>query len=281
MFMTTDEIERLIREDVPYIDLTCELLGIRMHMAEIRYATRENGIVAGTEIVAKMFDRLGIELIEMKHSGEQIKAGDVVLIGKGSSEAIHTVWKIGQNIIDYCSGVASTTRKMVDVCNQASPKIALLTTRKSIPGTKHLAIQGIIAGGAMRHRLGLSETILIFQQHRAFFVNDEALMQKIAEIKHLTCEKKIVIEAESLEEALRFAQMGIDAIQFDKLTPEALKEAVGVMKMAHPHISLLGAGGINPSNIQAYCETGVDGLVTTSPYYAKALDIKVMINPLS
>ena len=134
MFMTTDEIERLIREDVPYIDLTCELLGIRDQMAEIRYTTRESGIVAGTEIVAKMFERLGIELIEMKRSGESINAGDIVLVGKGNSEAIHTVWKIGQNIIDYSSGIASTTRKMVNACNAAHPKIALLTTRKNIPG---------------------------------------------------------------------------------------------------------------------------------------------------
>lgn len=281
MFMTTDEIERLIREDVQYIDLTCELLGIRDQMAEIRYATRENGVVAGTEIVAKMFERLGIELIEMKRSSESINAGDIVLVGKGNSEVIHTVWKIGQNIIDYSSGVASTTRKMVNACNAAHPKIALLTTRKNIPGTKHLAIQGIIAGGAMPHRLGLSETILIFKQHHQFFKDDGALAQKIAEIKHLTCEKKIVIEAENLAEGLRFAKIGADAIQFDKLTPEALKEAVMAIREAYPAVSLLGAGGINPNNLQAYCETGVDGLVTTSPYYAKALDVKVMINPLS
>ncbi len=280
MFITTDEIERLICEDVPYIDLTCELLDIRDQIAEIRYATRENGIVAGTEIVAKMFECLGIELIEMKRSGESINAGDVVLIGKGSSEAIHTVWKIGQNIIDYSSGVATTTRKMVNACNEAQPKIALLTTRKNIPGTKKLAIQGIVAGGAMPHRLGLSETILIFEQHRQFFATDEALAQKIAEIKYLTCEKKIVIEADNLADGLRFAKIGADAIQFDKLTSKQLKEAVVEMRKAYPNVTLLGAGGINHTNIQLYCETGVDGLVTTSPYYAKALDIKVMINPL-
>lgn len=277
MFMTTEEMERFIREDVPYIDLTSTLLGIEQTATEIQYITRSGGFVAGTEIVAKLCERLGIEVLSMKSSGTRIHACDQLLTAKGWGDAIHTLWKVGQNILDYTSGVASTTRKMVDICQHAPQKVALLTTRKSIPGTKALAIHGIVAGGAVPHRLGLSETILIFKQHRQFFKDDAALSQRLSEIRHLTCEKKIVIEADHLEEAIRFAKMPIDAIQFDKLTPEQLSAAVMHMRAHHPQLTLLGAGGINLSNIEAYAQTEVDGLVTTAPYYAKALDIKVNI----
>ncbi len=277
MYMTSEEVNRLIREDTPYFDLTSELLDIKNQMAEITYLTRDDGVVCGTETVAMMFKQLGIDLVEIKSSGTAVSSKDVLLKGRGKSEAIHTVWKIGQNVIDYTSGVATLTHKMVQICNQASPKIALLTTRKSIPGTKHLAIAGILAGGAIPHRLGLSETILIFKQHRDAFKDDEALAQKLAEIKHLACEKKIVIEADNLEEGLRFAKLGADAIQFDKLSPADLSNAVNTMRTEFPNIKLLGAGGINLSNIADYCKTGVEGLVTTSPYYAKALDVKVDI----
>ncbi|PWD83586.1 ModD protein [Ignatzschineria cameli] len=277
MFMTTAAIERLIEEDIPYIDLTSQLLGIDQAPAEIDYITRMTGVVAGTEIVAKLCRHLDIELMSMKRSGETLSAGDSLLKARGSGAAIHTLWKVGQNILDYSSGVATMTRKMVDICEVASPKVALLTTRKSIPGTKSLAIAGIVAGGAVPHRLGLSETILIFKQHRQFLGSDAALADKIAEIRHLACEKRIVIEADTLEEARRFAKMGVDIIQFDKLSVEALKLAVAELRSKYPTLHILAAGGINGSNIAQYCETGVNGIVTTAPYYAKALDIKVEI----
>ncbi len=280
MFITTQEMERFIEEDIPYIDLTSHLLGIDQQIAEIEYITRTDGVVAGTEIIAELFKRFEIRLLSMKKSGDPIRTGDLLIRGRGKSSAIHAVWKVGQNILDYSSGVATATAKMATVCNQQSPKVALLTTRKTIPGTKKLAICGIIAGGAVPHRLGLSETILIFKQHRQFFKDDDALAQKIAEIKHLACEKRIVIEAENLEEGLRFAKIGADIIQFDKLSAEDLTDAVKSLKAQYPHVHILAAGGINGQNIAQYCQTGVNGIVTTSPYYAKALDIKVNVTPV-
>lgn len=178
MFVTTAAIERLIEEDIPYIDLTSELLGIDQAPAEIRYITRMDGVVAGTEIVAKLCRHLDIELLSMKRSGTRIAAGDELLKARGSGANIHTLWKVGQNILDYSSGVA---------------------------------------------------------------------------------------------------KMGVDIIQFDKLSVEALKEAVAELHIHYPDLHILAAGGINGSNIEQYCQTGVNGIVTTAPYYAKALDIKVEI----
>lgn len=281
MRISHHEIDLLINEDVPYIDLTCSLLGIDSQRAKISYITREDGVVAGSEQVQKMFEIEGITLTHIKPSGTSIHKGDLLIAGEGTAKAIHTIWKIGQNVLDYCSGIASTTRKMADICAKAERKIALLTTRKNIPGTKQLAIAGIMAGGAMPHRLGLSETVLIFAQHRKFFQDDAALAAKIAEIRHLAIEKRIVIEADNLNEALRFSSMGADIIQFDKMSVTALLEAVPVLRKQFPHIRILAAGGINPQNIHEFITTDVDGIVTTAPYYAKALDVKVEIEPLN
>ncbi len=281
MHIKNEDIENLINEDVPYIDLTCALLGINTQIATISYITREDGIVAGSEHVKQMFELEGITLTHIKPSGTRIAKGDTLISGQGPAAAIHTVWKIGQNVLDYCSGIASTTRKMVDICEASPRKIALLTTRKNIPGTKKLAISGIMAGGAMPHRLGLSETILIFEQHRQFFPDDAALSAKISEIKHLAVEKRIVIEADNLEEALRFADMGADIIQFDKVSVSDLLEAVPILRSRFPHLRILAAGGITLQNIHEFTTTDIDGIVTTAPYYAKALDVKVVIKSLA
>lgn len=57
---------------------------------------------------------------------------------------------------------------MVKAARSVNPDVAVVTTRKSFPGAKRIAIKAIIAGGALPHRLGLSETILPFKQHTAF-----------------------------------------------------------------------------------------------------------------
>lgn len=279
-YLSINEIEQLIKEDVPYIDLTSWTLGIREQLGRITYFTREEAIVCGTEEVCKVFKQLGIELEGMIPSGELIKPGDSLISGTGRGADLHMAWKVGQNILDSCSGIATRTKAMVDHVKAISPHVAVLTTRKGFPGTKVLTTKAILAGGAMPHRLGLSETILIFKQHMNFIGGFEGLLEKIPEIKAESCEKKVIVEATELEKALRLCQAGADGIQFDKLTVPELEKVVSVLRKEFPQVTILAAGGINQNNCADYAGTGIDGIVTTSLYRAKPIDIGVKIERL-
>ena len=280
LYLSTEEIDRFIKEDVPYFDLTSHLLGIKDQPGKITYFIREDSVVCGTEEVKEIFKKLNIECTFSIPSGEKVSKNDVLISGTGKAEDLHTAWKVGQNILDHCSGIAAQTRRMVDIGNSAEPKVAILTTRKGFPGTKALAIKSVLSGGGFPHRLGVSETVLIFKQHMNFIGGLDGLAKKIGEIKQYCCEKKIIAEAESPEEGLKLAEMGVDGIQFDKLKPEALKEAVAQIRKKAPHVSLLAAGGINEGNIAEYVKTGVDGVVTTSLYSAKPADVGVRLEML-
>jgi molybdenum transport protein len=276
-FISINEIDRLINEDVPYIDLTSWTLGIREQVGQITYFTRDDAVVCGTEEVRAIFDRLHIEMDHMVPSGRQVIAGSELIIGTGRAEDLHIAWKVGQNILDNCSGIATKTKKMVDIVKAANPNMAVLTTRKGFPGTKALATKAIMAGGAMPHRLGLSETILIFKQHLNFIGGFESLLNKLPEIKAECCEKKIIVEATTLDQALDLCRAGVDGIQFDKMSVSDLSNAVNNLNEEFPDKVLLAAGGINETNIAEYAKTNVNGLVTTSLYSAKPIDIGVRI----
>ncbi len=276
-FISINEIDRLINEDVPYIDLTSWTLGIREQEGRITYFTRENAVVCGTEEVRAIFERLHIEMDHMVPSGRQITAGSELITGIGRAEDLHMAWKVGQNILDNCSGIATKTKKMVDIVKAANPNMAVLTTRKGFPGTKTLATKAIMVGGAMPHRLGLSETILIFKQHLDFIGGFEGLLNKLPEIKAECCEKKVIVEATTLEQAIMLCRAGVDGIQFDKMSVADLISAVIYLRAEFPHKVLLAAGGINETNISEYAKTNVNGLVTTSLYSAKPIDIGVKI----
>ncbi len=273
--MSGNEIDQLIKEDVPYFDLTSSILGIKEQEGKITYFTRDDAIVCGTEVVRDVFDRLRIETLMMVASGQRALAGSELMSGRGRAKDLHIAWKVCQNILDSSSGIATKTRKMVDVVEAYDSKMALLTTRKAFPGTKKLATAAIMAGGAMPHRLGLSETILIFKQHMNFIGGFEGLIEKLPALKHKCCEKKIIVEAVSFDQAVALFKAGTDGVQFDKLTAQELTKAVVALRDQFGDVIILGAGGINDTNISAYAKTGVNGIITTSPYNAKPIDVGV------
>lgn len=276
-FISINEIDRLINEDVPYIDLTSWALGIKEQVGQITYFTRDDAVVCGTEEVRAIFDRLHIEMDHMVPSGRQVIAGSELITGTGRAEDLHMAWKVGQNILDSCSGIATKTKKMVDIVKAVNPNMAILTTRKGFPGTKALATKAIMAGGAMPHRLGLSETILIFKQHLNFIGGFDGLLKKLPEIKAECCEKKVIVEATTLDQAIELCRAGVDGIQFDKMSVVDLINAVNNLSDEFPDKVLLAAGGINETNIAKYAQTNVNGLVTTSLYSAKPIDVGVRI----
>lgn len=280
IYFSAEEIDRLIKEDVPYLDLTSWSLGIREQQGTIAYFTREDAVLCGTEEVRQILNHLNIELEHIVPSGQKVKAGDILISGKGRAADLHMAWKVGQNILDHCSGIATKTRKMAETVKLYNSNLSIFATRKGFPGTKALAMKAVLAGGAMPHRMGLSETILIFKQHMNFIGGFDGLLKRMPGLKAECCEKRIIVEADSAQQAISLCRAGADGIQFDKLPFSDLKQAADVIKTDYPNIVLLAAGGINETNIADYAKLNIDGIVTTSLYFAKPIDIGVRINAI-
>jgi len=275
IYFKTNEIENFLNEDVPYFDLTSQLLGIDQNEVEISFITREDGIVCGTEEVLKIFDLLHIKPIDFIRSATPVCANTVLIKGIGQEYKVNSAWKISQNILEYASGIATKTNRVVRLASG----IPIYTTRKHFPGTKKMSIKAILSGGALPHRLGLSETILIFKQHINLIGGFDNLLIKLKEIKSRYCSKKICVETNNFEEAYSLAKIGVDIIQFDKVAPARLIEIISKLKKDFSILCYV-TGGIREDNVQSYVDAQVDGFVTTDLYYAKTLDIKVEIKTI-
>lgn len=272
-------IDYFISEDVPYLDLTSEVLGVADQAGEMEYYTREECVLAGTDVVRRIARNLGCEVVAVRFDGDRIAAGESFMTLRGPASALHQVWKVGLNTFDHLSAVATKTRQMVDAAHEANPRCEILTTRKSMPGAKDLLTAAVRAGGAWPHRLGLSETVLVFDHHIAFLGGFDAFVERLPEVKRRCVEKKLFVEA-SEEQARILARAGVDGIQFDKVPVERLASLVEELRAIDPHLTLIAAGGINPGNAAAYAATGVDGLATTAPFSAKPLDMSVRMRPV-
>lgn len=280
MYISEELIDRFIKEDVPYIDLTTLALGINGQRGRIQFFSRESAVACGMEEVVKILNRLNIDVTKTCSSGSIIEKDQIFLEGEGNSEDLHMAWKVSQNILEYSSGIATKTKKLVEKVSRVNPNVQVTATRKVIPGTKELSVKAVIAGGGFPHRLGLSETILIFKQHLNFLGGVEGLIKILKNVKARACEKKIIVEVENLNQAVQLCKNGIDGIQFDKIPWNELKSHVHILRDIDPSITILAAGGINESNIEEYAKTGVDAIVTSSMYYAGPIDIGCRIVPI-
>lgn len=279
IFFQTHEIEAWINEDAPLIDLTSYLLDIKEQPSRLTVRTRHATTLTLMEEAARIFELLGAEVGIMLPSGKQVEKDQTILQVTGRADALHRGWKVAMNLLEYFCGIATQTAQMVGEVEAVST-IPLLVTRKHIPGTKKQMIKAILSGGAHPHRLGLSETILVFENHLNIIGGREALVGKIPVMKIAACEKKVVIECDSLEQALHAAQAGAELIQFDKVEVNSLTDWVKQLKTEYPLLTTIIAGGITPNNIKAYAQTGVDGIVLSSVYHAKPADLGVTIELL-
>ena len=277
--MSDARIDGFIAEDVPYVDLTCAVLGIGEEPGEMEYYTREDCVLAGGEAARRVAEKLGCTVMSCVPDGERVSAGETFMVVRGRALDLHAAWKVCLNLFDHLSAVATKTRAMVDAAHAENPHCEVLTTRKSMPGAKDLLTSAVMAGGAFPHRLGLSETVLVFDHHLTFFGGFDAFVEQLPRIKGRCIEKKLFVEADA-EHACVLARAGVDGIQFDKVPVEELAPLVRELRGIDPHLTLIAAGGVNPGNAGAYAACGVDGLATTAPFAAKPLDMSVRMRVL-
>jgi molybdenum transport protein len=274
------ELDRFLEEDCPYGDLTTHLLGIGSRPGRIVFTTREETVICCVEEAARLLERCGARVTRMEPSGARLPAGTEFLAAEGEAGALHAGWKVALNLLEYASGIASRTARIVAAARSVNPAVVVATTRKSFPGTKKVAIKAIAAGGAIPHRLGLSETILVFRQHTAFIGGLDSFLTMMDDLRRRAPETPLMVEAESVADALAVAAAGPDVLQLDKLSPAEITGFVSKLRELAPGMRISAAGGISETNAAAYAATGVDILVLSSVYFGKPADIGVRLEPL-
>lgn len=271
MFTIADaELDRWFAEDVPHGDLTTHALGIGAQAAAMDFHARQDMVAACVEEAARLIERAGGRVTDRVASGARLPAQGLILTAEGPAQSLLAAWKVAQTLVEMASGIASAAAAIVDAARAANPAITIACTRKAFPGTRAVAAKAVLSGGAAMHRLGLSETLLVFPEHCAFIALDDA----VARLKAACPEKKVVVEVADLAQASAALAAGADVIQLEKFTPDQVAQAAALPGRT---AKLAAAGGINAANAAAYARAGADILVTSSPYWAPPRDVQVRI----
>ncbi len=230
------------------------------------------GVVAGLHIAQAIFERSGAEFEPFVREGDWVEAGVPLFSVTGTAESLHATYKLAQCVMEYAGGIALRTHAMVKAARAVNAHVSVAGTRKHAPGAKLVSLAGLFAGGGILHRGGLSDSVLVFDQHRILAEDPAAAVKRLIQQNP---EKRVALEVESREEALYWAQVGVDILQCERFTPAALKDLVDELAQKYPHIRVNVAGGVNADNAADYAQSGAHVLVTSWPYFGRPHDVKM------
>ncbi len=264
--LSIQELEKYIQDDLPYFDLTTSLQDCNNAFAQIEVFTREDIIVSCSEEAVKIAELLNCKVDFFVKSKTKIEKNSTILKYSGLYEDIHKAWRLTQILLEYSCKISTYSYQMKEKIEKINPTCELLTTRKTFPFSKRFCIKAAFCGGAMPHRLNLSETVLFFEGHRILYKNNEEFYEDLKRIKIKIPEKKLNIESESFEDSINLMKIGVDVIQLDKIDFEELEKIITYKNKNFPTVKILVAGGINLTNIEKYASYKIDGVVTSSIY---------------
>lgn len=277
IFISQHQIDQWLLEDIQGGDITTRALDIGQTHGVITFSHRQGGCVSGMAIALQMLRTLGLDVMVNVRDGDIVKPGHQLLSARGPAEALHQGWKVVQNVLEWSCGVSGYLASMLSTLRKAIPDGHIACTRKSIPGTRQLATQAVIAAGGIIHRAGCAETVLLFANHRRFMAPSDDWQSTIQRLRERCPEKKIVVEADTLDEAHAALLARPDVLQLDKFTPD---QACQVATLARGTSCVLAlTGGITQTTLPDYLSCGIRLFITSAPYYAPPADIKVSLSP--
>jgi nicotinate-nucleotide pyrophosphorylase (carboxylating) len=242
---------------------------------------KQEGILAGMEIAVAIFKEVepGIIFKAFMKDGDAMNPGDIAFEVEASVHTILKCERLVLNSMQRMSGIATLTRKYVQ--RLAGTSTRLLDTRKTTPNFRLLEKEAVRIGGAINHRFGLYDMIMLKDNHIDYCGSIETAIQKAYEyVQHTKPGLKIEVETRSLEDLKRVMAVGrINRIMLDNFTPEMIIQA---LKIIGGKYETEASGGINYENISEYAATGVDFISSGAIIHqAKSLDLslKALILP--
>jgi len=280
--------ETLLRADLAPRDLTVVALGIRDRQAKAAILARDGGVVAGLAELAFLLQARGIAVAFERHDGDVIRPGDVLLQVEGDEVQLLALERVGLNLIQRMSGIATAIRCLQERARRQCPATRIVGTRKTPWGL--LDKRALHLGNGGTHRLGLGDAIVVKNNHLALLAAREEDAAPIAierawPFRNDSAFIEIEVRGEAAARAAAdaFRRMQGDAaeeypclLMLDNMTPDQIGAILDMLRRENlwDHVLIEASGGISESNVEAYAARGVDAIsVGALTHSGRALDI--------
>jgi len=254
MSSIVDFVKQTLTEDVGRGDLYALISDATPSSAKI--IAKSDGVLAGEVYANTLAELENFSISWQLHDGDTFSKGDLLLTLEGDSHTLLKIERTLLNILHHASSIATLTNKYVQIIEPYGTK--MLDTRKTRPLLRLFEKYATRCGGAVNHRMGLDDCLMLKDTHLKTI--DDLEMFMLQARKKIPFTSKIEIEAETFEMAQEAMRVGADIVMCDNMTPEEVKNVVAYRNAHYKSILLEASGNINLKTLEEYAKTGVDAL---------------------
>ncbi|WP_414544757.1 carboxylating nicotinate-nucleotide diphosphorylase [Nostoc sp. CCY0012] len=241
-----------------------------------KWVAKASGVVAGLPVAARVFQLLNekVSFVTVAPEGSKCQPGQLLAEIHGSLDALLMGERVALNLVMRLSGIATLTNIYVEQI--ADLPAQLVDTRKTTPGLRLLEKYATAVGGAINHRMGLDDAVMIKDNHIAVAGGIGAAITRIR--GQIPYPLTIEVETESLKQVEEALQHKADIIMLDNMPREMMQEAVLLIRQQDSGIKIEASGNVTLETIRAVAETGVDYISSSAPItQSKWLDVSMRI----
>jgi len=248
------QVATALAEDIGTGDLTAELVPATQQVTG-KVITREQAIMCGRAWVMETFRQLdpAVRLTWHANDGDRVAPNQTLFEVAGSARPVLTGERTALNFLQMLSATATAARRYVDAI--AGTECAILDTRKTLPGLRTAQKYAVVCGGALNHRIGLFDQVLIKENHIAAA---GSLSAAIAAGRRAAGHRKVEVEVETLGEFEEALRAGPDIILLDEFSLADMKTAVDLNSSQGRPVKLEASGSVTLETVRSVAETGVD-----------------------
>ncbi|MGB8160680.1 MAG: carboxylating nicotinate-nucleotide diphosphorylase [Nitrososphaeraceae archaeon] len=270
-----------LREDIGRGDITSNsvLKPNLLASSTILCKDSEQAVVAGLREVGIVFDLCKCSCTALVDEGSMVSRGNEVMRIKGRARDILKAERTALNLLMRMSGIATETKKFVEVVKKISKDIEIAGTRKTAPGLRSFDKKAIKIGGGRTHRNSLDEMVLIKDNH---LVLTGSIGESISSAKKLVGNNiKVECEVTDLQSAIEAINFGADVIMLDNFSPQEIENANRVLKELglRQKCLLEISGGISLANVSQFAKSNPDIIsVGSLTHSVKSVDFSLEVD---
>ena len=248
-------------------DVTSNATILDSQVSTADFISKTDGVVSGLHVAAAVLEYCGVNNYEvLVDEGMQVKSGKVLITAQGNTKKLLLAERTALNFLSHLSGISTLTNKWV--AQTTGTKCKIRDTRKTTPGLRNLEKFAVKMGGGENHRLSLSHSVLLKDNHIAAAGSITKAFKLIKE-KYPT--KELEIEVDNLDQLSEVSLLQPNLVLLDNMSVDQCLKAVEIVK---GKFQLEASGGLTLENAKAYAQTGVDYLaVGALTHSAPAFDI--------
>ena len=270
-------VARALDEDAPWGDATSDGLLPAGMAAGLVIRAKSPGVLCGMALAEAVFCAVdsGATWQPTLNDGAPLAPGAPVATIAGEARRLLRGERIALNFLQRLSGVASLTAAYVQRAREGSSTVQVVDTRKTTPGLRVLEKYAVRMGGGANHRFGLSDGILIKDNHLAVLARaglslGEGIARLRGAVPHLY---RVQVEVESVAQAREALAAGADMLLLDNMSTGEMAEAV---VLCRGRALTEASGNMTLERVAEVAATGVDYIsVGALTHSAPALDLSL------